>query len=90
MIELEDPFQYEKPEWLVEKEREKRRQARARRLGRPVGKWGGSRKGAGRKRVRVYDHMVGINLNRIQEQVLREMGNGDLSAGVAALINQYV
>lgn len=90
MIELEDPFQYEKPQWLVEKEREKRRAARARRLGRPIGKWGGYRKGAGRKRERAYDHMVGININRVQEQVLREMGNGDLSAGVVALINQYI
>lgn len=90
MIELEDPFQYEKPQWLVEKEREQRRAARARRLGRPVGKWGGARKGAGRKRLRVYDYMVGININRIQEQVLRDMGNGDLSAGVVALINEHI
>ena len=90
MIEFEDPFQYEKPQWIVEKEREKRRAARARRLGRPIGKWGGYRKGAGRKRERKYDHMVGININRIQEQILREMGNGDLSAGVVALINEHI
>lgn len=90
MIELEDPFQYEKPQWLVEKEREKRRAARARRLGRPIGQWGGSRKGAGRKRERIYDHMVGININRVQEQILREMGNGDLSSGVVALINEHI
>ena len=90
MIELEDPFDYKKPEWLAEKEREKRRAARARRLGRPIGKWGGSRKGSGRKRVRVYDHMVGVNINRVQEQILREMGDGDLSAGIMALINEHI
>ena len=89
-MELEDPFDYKKPDWLVEKEREKRRAARSRRLGRPIGEWGGRRKGAGRKRERQYDHMVGINVNRVQEQILRDMGNGDLSAGVIALINEHL
>ena len=48
-MEIEDPFVYTKPEWLKELQREKRRAARAKRLNRVIGKWGGSRKGAGRK-----------------------------------------
>ena len=54
-MEMEDPFVYQKPEWLLEMEREKRRAARAKRLGRAIGSHGGSRKGAGRKRERPYD-----------------------------------
>ena len=87
-MELEDPFVYEKPDWLKELQREKRRAARAKRLGRPVGKHGGYRKGAGRKRKIPYDSIVYINHTRIQKQILLDMGNGDLSAGVQKLIDE--
>jgi hypothetical protein len=87
-MEIEDPFVYTKPEWLKELQREKRRAARAKRLNRVIGKWGGSRKGAGRKRERPYDAMVYINHTRIQLQILLDMGNGDLNAGVQKLIDE--
>ena len=89
-MELEDPFVYTKPEWLKLIQREKRRAARAKRLNRPIGKHGGYRKGAGRKRERPYDSQVYINHTRIQHQILMDMGNGDLSAGVQALINEHL
>ena len=75
-MELEDPFVYTKPEWLKLIQREKRRAARAKRLNRPIGKHGGYRKGAGRKRERPYDSQVYINHTRIQHQILMDMGNG--------------
>ena len=85
-MEFENPFVYRKPEWLVEYEREQRRAARAKRLGRPIGKWGGARKGSGKKRERPYDSKVYINHTRIQYQLLMDLGEGDLSAGVQKLI----
>jgi len=87
-MEIDDPFVYKKPEWLVLEEREKRREARAKRLGRPVGKWGGRRKGAGKKRERPYDAKVYINHTRMQYLLLMDMGEGDLSAGVQKLIDE--
>lgn len=89
MMEMEDPFDYQKPDWLIEKEREKRREARAKKLGRPVGKWGGYRKGSGKKRKREFDFMVGIDVTRIQQKILEDMGQGSLQQGIQALINEH-
>jgi len=88
-MELEDPFVYEKPEFLKEIEREKRRAARAKRLGRPIGTWGGKRKGAGTKKIKYYTHEIRLNLNRIQVQILEDMGKGILRDGIQALINEH-
>ena len=87
-MELEDPFVYEKPEFLKEIEREKRREQRAKRLGRPIGTWGGKRKGAGTKKTKDYTHEVRLNLSRIQVQILEDMGKGILRDGIQALINE--
>jgi len=87
MMELEDPFDYQKPKWLVLEEREKRRAARARRLGRPIGTWGGNRKGAGERYKKPYDSKVYIKHTRIQYSLLLDLGNGDLNAGVQKLID---
>jgi hypothetical protein len=87
MMELEDPFDYQKPKWLVLEEREKRRAARAKRLGRPIGTWGGNRKGAGERYKKPYDSKVFINHTRIQHSLLLDLGNGDLNAGVQKLID---
>ena len=88
-MELEDPFVYEKPEFIKQIEREKRRAARAKRLGRPVGTWGGRRKGAGVKKTRDYTHEVRLNLSRIQVQILEDMGKGKIRDGIQALINEH-
>ena len=87
-MELEDPFVYVKPDWLKEIEREKRRAARSKRLGRPIGTWGGRRKGAGNKKTRDWTHEVRLNLTRIQVQILEDMGKGVLRDGIQALINE--
>ena len=88
-MELEDPFVYVKPDWLKEIEREKRRAARSKRLGRPIGTWGGRRKGAGNKKTRDWTHEVKVNLTRIQTQILEDMGKGVLRDGIQALINEH-
>ena len=49
MAEIEDPFVYSKPQWLIDHEREHRRKLREARTGKPVGQWGGKREGAGKK-----------------------------------------
>ena len=86
-MELEDPFDYQKPHWLVLEEREKRRAARSKRLGRPIGTWGGNRKGAGERYKKPYDSKVYIKHTRIQHSLLLDLGNGDLNAGVQKLID---
>ena len=63
---------------------------REKKLGRTVGKWGGRRTGAGRPKVRIFDYMVGINITNLQYKMLMEMGKGDLSNGVNALIKEYI
>jgi hypothetical protein len=93
MKEIDDPYHYEKPEWLILKQREHRRQLREKRLGRPIGTWGGKRPGAGiKKKIEEpkYTNLIALTLNNIQKQVLIEMGNGDLDAGIQNLINQHV
>ena len=90
---MDDPFHYEKPEWLVLKQREHNRQLREKRLGRPVGTWGGKRNGAGIKKKTEeikYTNLVALTLNSIQKQVLIEMGKGDLDIGVQNLINEHI
>ena len=87
---IENQFVYEKPEWLILKQREARRTQREKKLGRTVGRWGGTRIGAGRPKVRVFDYTIGINVSSLQYKMLLEMGDGDLSNGVIALIKEYI
>jgi hypothetical protein len=90
MTEMDDPFEYKKPEWLILKEREHRRNLRAKRLGREIGTWGGKREGAGTpKKKKEFTHEVGLNLSNIQVLLLKEMGKGSLNEGIMALINQH-
>ena len=59
----------------------------------PVKPWGGKRKGAGRKaqpKPFVEGLTIVVKLNRIQQLSLEEMGGGDLSKGIEALVNQYL
>lgn len=90
MSELDDPFDYDTPDWLIEKKRAINRERRAKTLGRPIGKWGGRRAGAGRPKVRSYDHLVGISMTNVQKMLLIEMGKGNLADGVNALIKEYL
>jgi hypothetical protein len=91
MKEIEDPYHYEKPEWLILQEREHRRKLREARTGKPVGTWGGKREGAGKnKKLKEYNTQAFLNLNNIQRQVLEEMGDGKIDAGIQLLINQHI
>jgi hypothetical protein len=88
------PFNYpeEEPEWLAEKRIEKQREKRKNKLGREIGTWGGKRKGAGRPpwKVKPEGESIVVNMNNIQRMSLMEMGNGDISKGIQALIDQYL
>ena len=92
---LDDPFDYPEPfkppitEDKKEEIREKRRAYRAKKLGRPIGKHGGYRKGAGRKRTRAWTHRAYLVLDRIQVKLLEDLGKGDLSNGVQHLVEKY-
>ena len=90
MNTFEDPFKYSDapPEWLVDLKRQKARARREKKLGRPIGTWGGRRKGAGNKKTRDWTHEVKVNLTRIQTQILEDMGKGVLRDGIQALINE--
>ena len=66
---------------------EKRRKAREKRLGRPVGEHGGKREGAGRKRIGVYN--IPLKLTRIQYLVLLEEGKGNLHFAVQKAIDKH-
>jgi hypothetical protein len=81
---LDDPFELY-PEIQKEREKQRKLQEKIAKKGR-VGKRGGYRPGAGRKRQRPYDYIVGINVNTIQESLLKEMGNGDIRLGIQKLI----
>lgn len=93
---LDDPFDYPEPfkppitEDKKEEIREKRRAYRAKKLGRPIGKHGGYRKGAGRKRTRTWTNRVYLVLDRIQIKILMEMGNGNISNGVQKMIERHI
>ena len=61
----------------------------------PQNTWGGRRKGAGRKPYKIEKIVekgltVELKLNRIQILSLKELGNGELQAGVQALIDKYL
>ncbi len=96
MKTFDDPFSYPEPFKPPKTEEQKadiqakRRAYRAKRLGRPLGKHGGIRKGAGRKRTRDWSHRVYLVLDNIQVKLLEDMGNGDLSNGVQALIWRHI
>ena len=68
---MDDPFDYPEPfkaSKLPEKREElinKRREYRSKKLGRPIGKHGGYRPGAGRKKTRNYTHIAYIKLDNI-------------------------
>lgn len=86
--QIEDPFDYQKPEWLKKKESEARRERRDKRLGRKSGTWGGYRPGAGRPRIRPWTHSVNLVLTNLQVKVLEEMGEGNLAIGIEKLIQE--
>jgi len=88
--ELEDPFVYSKPQWLIDHEREHRRKLREARTGKPVGQWGGKREGAGKKKPREYTHLARLNMTNVQQQILADMGKGDWEAGLINLINEHI
>lgn len=90
MKEIEDPFVYEKPEWLILHEREHRRKLREARTGKPVGQWGGKREGAGKKKPREYSHLARLNITNVQQQILADMGKGDWETGLINLINEHI
>ena len=91
MIEMDDPFVYKTFEELrKQKKREYDRKRKERILGRPLGKHGGYRPGSGRKRKIPWTDKAFLFLTRIQKQILIDMGKGDLSKGVQALIKELV
>ena len=91
MSTFDDPFDYpdKPPEWFVELERSKRRACRSKRLGRPIGSWGGRRAGAGRPKEKTEEPAT-FMLNPIQRKMLAEMGDGDINKGIQALIDQHL
>ena len=91
MSTLEDPFsQYpdRPPDWFTELKRSKQRAKRSEKLGRPIGSWGGSRKGAGRPKTKTDENPFNLVLNSLQRKSLLELGNGDLNKGIQVLIDQ--
>jgi hypothetical protein len=90
MSTIESPFNYpEGPDWLIDKKRQKRRDKRAAKLGRPVGDWGGKRQGAGRPREKTPETFR-LQLNNVQRLNLEELGNGNITLGIQKLIDKYV
>lgn len=85
-----EPFKPPITEDKKEEIREKRRQYRAKKLGRPIGKHGGYRKGAGRPRTRTYTNRVYVTLDRIQTKILMDLGEGNLSKGVQKMIERHI
>jgi hypothetical protein len=75
--------------------REKRRVYLAKWLGRPIGTWGGVRKGAGRRKdpnakPRAKSVTVFLKINSLQEKLLVELGEGVLTNGVMACIKAHI
>ena len=90
MATIENPFVYPNgPEWLIDKKRQKRREKRAAKLGRPVGEWGGKRQGAGRPKEKIPETFR-LHLNNVQRLNLEELGNGVIANGIQKLIDKYV
>ena len=92
MNTFEDPFKYSDapPEWLVDLKRQKARARREKKLGRPVGTWGGRRPGAGTKKRKEKKEPFDLKLNSIQRMNLMEMGEGSLEKGIQAMIDKYL
>jgi hypothetical protein len=90
MSEIEDPFVYIKPDWLVLHEREHRRKLKEARTGKPVGAWGGKREGAGLKKKKEYTHIAKLNITNVQYQILTDMGKGDFEKGLNKLIDEEI
>jgi hypothetical protein len=67
---------------------QRRKDALSQKLGRPIGTWGGKRKGAGKPRQLTYNTVAKLELNTIQKKMLKEMGDGDLDKGIEKLINE--
>jgi hypothetical protein len=88
---LENPFKYpdKPPEWIVSKKQQQRRKYREKKLGRPLGEWGGKRAGAGRPRQKTKEFFQ-LKINNIQRLNLEEMGDGDLTKGIQKLIDMHV
>jgi hypothetical protein len=74
--------------WEIMEKR--RKEELSKKMGRPVGTWGGKRKGAGKPRTLTYNTVAKLELNSIQKKVLTEMGNGILDAGIEKLINEHM
>jgi hypothetical protein len=72
--------------WEIMEQR--RKKAMSEKLGRPVGTWGGKRKGAGKPRTLTYNTVAKLELNSIQKKVLTEMGDGSIDKGIEKLINE--
>lgn len=96
-MEFDSPFDYPDgpPEWYKEQVRKKQRELREKRAGRPLGTWGGKRKGAGRPSTKIQQTpkdglTVVLKMNNIQRMSLEEMGDGDLTKGIEALIDKYL
>lgn len=95
MKTFDDPFQYPEPfkaSELPEKKEQalnKRREYRAKKLGRPIGKHGGYRPGAGRPRTRPYTHIAYVTLDRIQLKLIEDLGQGNFNQGIQQLIERY-
>ena len=95
MNTIDDPFDYPaefkppKTEEQINELREKRRAYRAKRLGRPIGKHGGYRKGSGRPRKREWTHRAYLVLDKIQVKLLEDLGNGDMHKGIQQLVEKY-
>ena len=72
--------------WEIMEQR--RKEALSKKLGRPIGTWGGKRKGAGKPRTLTYNTVAKLELNSIQKKVLTEMGDGSINKGIEKLINE--
>jgi len=88
--EIENPFVYEKPLWLILHEREHRRKLKEARTGKPVGQWGGKREGAGIKKKKEYTHLARLTMTNVQYKILADMGKGDWETGLINLINEHI
>jgi hypothetical protein len=72
---------------IIEK---RRKEELSKKLGRPVGTWGGKRKGAGKPRTLAHNTVAKLELNAVQKKMLTEMGDGILDAGIQKLINEHM
>jgi len=59
-------------------------------LGRPIGEWGGKRKGAGRFKKIIWDVEVRLQLNKFQKKLLEELGKGNARDGILELIKEKI